>query len=462
EESVSLVRRRAAQEGIPVALVPSPGFLDAVLPAVGLDVGAGVTVLDAVEPQPPANGIPTVYYQVYNRLIASDLKLALLDHLPAETEVWHVQAAGSPAESAVLVPLHRLDHLDFDHLTSVVIPARWPSPLASEDSSLGLGNERAQTIFPQLIDSGPGEHFTAWSVSGHEDATGDGFGFERLVALMRTLRGPGGCPWDLEQTSASLRRYVLEEAYEVVDCIDRQDTDELPGELGDLLLQVVFHAQIAAEHGQFDIRDVVDSICEKLVRRHPHVFGDVSVTDSSEVLLNWEAIKREERSSARGQGDSIGSQPESLLGGVPVGLPAVSRADKLFRKAARVGFDWPDAGGALDKTAEELQEVREAVASGSGSEIADEVGDLFLAVINAARKLGLDPETTIRDAVLRFVHRFSEMERLAALHGRRIEAMSASEQDELWETAKRTIRGSDVSPDAVRPPSNHPDRPGNP
>ncbi|MDQ2731493.1 MAG: nucleoside triphosphate pyrophosphohydrolase, partial [Armatimonadota bacterium] len=433
ERAVRMLQERASLINIPVRVVPSPGFLDVLLPAVNLDINDGVAVLDALNPSLPSAGVPAVYYQVYDRMIASNLKLTLLEQFGPETIIWHVQAAGTEGEKVAQVPLYQLDRLPYDHLTSVVLPAQTGRSIsdAPTHSQLDPGwdtDTRVDGPMAGVIDES--------GASGQEPASDD---FYRLVGLMEILRGPNGCPWDREQNLRTMRRYVLEEAYEVVDCIDRDDLGHLPEELGDLLLQVVFQAQIAVENGWFEVGDVIETICDKLIRRHPHVFGDVQAEDSDTVLRNWEAIKKVEREGASAAGTNQSEKPVlSALSGVPVGLPAVSRSYQIFKKAAVVGFDWPDVDGPLDKVGEELTEIREALAGGDRNAVAAEVGDLFLAAVNAARKLKLDPEEVTREALLRFIRRFEGVERLALQRGLSLPTMNLEEMDELWEVVKNS------------------------
>jgi MazG family protein len=246
---------------------------------------------------------------------------------------------------------------------------------------------------------------------------------------MARLRGPDGCPWDREQTLRTLRPYVLEETYEVLEAIESGDPREHREELGDLLLQIVFQAQLAAEAGQFDFADVAEGISDKLVSRHPHVFGDSAVKDSEGVLRQWAALKQKEK-AARGGGRSV-------LEGVPRELPALARAERLTEKASRIGFDWPDAAGARAKVDEELRELDEAMGSGDRGRIEDELGDLLFAVANLARKLSLPPEEALRNAVGRFVARFEHVERELARRGVPHGQATLAEMDALWDEAKR-------------------------
>ncbi len=251
--------------------------------------------------------------------------------------------------------------------------------------------------------------------------------FERLTQIIAKLRQQGGCPWDQQQNHRSLRPYLLEEAYEVIEALDRGDAEALRSELGDLLLQIVFHAQIAAENDQFDIEDVARSINEKLVHRHPHVFGDAEVTGASEVVANWEKLKSEEQAN---------SQRGSALDGIPAGLPALHRATKVQKKAARVGFDWDDASGPMAKIAEELAELREAFESEDAEATERELGDLLFAICNLTRFLRIDSESALREAVSRFETRFAAMEQAACEQGKCIAEMSLDELEELWQQAK--------------------------
>jgi len=251
--------------------------------------------------------------------------------------------------------------------------------------------------------------------------------FKKLTETVARLRSPEGCPWDKQQTHESLKRYVIEETYEVVEAIDRGDPTKLKEELGDLLLQVLLHAQIASESGEFDIADVCRILREKLVRRHPHVFADRQVAGVDEVLTNWEQIKRAEP----GYEDR-----ESVLDGVPESLPALMRAAKISKKAARIGFDWPDIHSIFDKLAEETCELREAVDSGDKETIKAEIGDLLFTVVNISRFAGIDPEEALRDMLGRFSQRFRKIEEIARETGRNLADMTLEEMDRVWNEAK--------------------------
>lgn len=280
---------------------------------------------------------------------------------------------------------------------------------------------------------------------------GDGPGdIARLLAIMARLRAPeDGCPWDIEQTFATIAPYTIEEAYEVADAIHRGDADALRDELGDLLFQVVFHARMAEEAGSFAFADVLESICDKMIRRHPHVFADASVADAAAQTRAWERHKAAERaaaaastatSTATSAGDN-GDPPASVLDDVPHALPALLRGHKLQKRAALIGFDWPDAAGALDKLDEELAELREAVAEDASADaIADEMGDVLFCCANVARKLGLDAEEVMRQANRKFERRFKRVEELAHSQNQDAAAMPLDALEALWQQAKREQR----------------------
>jgi ATP diphosphatase len=256
-----------------------------------------------------------------------------------------------------------------------------------------------------------------------------------LLAIMARLRSrDGGCPWDLEQTFETIAPYTIEEAYEVADAIDRKDYAHLRDELGDLLLQVVFHARMAEEAGHFAFADVVDAICDKMLRRHPHVFGDARVDSAQAQTASWEALKAKERAAA-------GDADDSALAGVPRGMPEWQRALKLQQKAARVGFDWPDVGPVFDKLHEEIEEVRAEFAAGADpARLADEIGDVLFVCVNLARPAQVDVSQALRHANAKFERRFRRMESLAAQDGTRLAALGLDAQDAYWARAKAEER----------------------
>jgi len=249
--------------------------------------------------------------------------------------------------------------------------------------------------------------------------------FATLVDIIAKLRAPDGCPWDRKQTHTSLRENLLEECYEVLEALDEADAEKLCAELGDLLMQIVFHAQIAAEAGEFEVGDVIKGINSKLVHRHPHIFGSLKVKDAEEVVLNWEALKREEREAGT-----------SILDGVPKQLPALGYSQSVQRRVAGVGFDWEDVDGVIDKLAEEVSELKQA---SSQAQRANEFGDLLFTLANIARRMDIDLETALRETNQRFSRRFTYMEELCHQRGKNLGELSFDEQNALWEEAKKEL-----------------------
>jgi MazG family protein len=297
--------------------------------------------------------------------------------------------------------------------------------------------------------------------------------FERAVAIMERLRAPGGCPWDREQSFDSIKPYTLEETYEVLEAIDNRDWDELPGELGDLLLQVLFYSEMAKEQGSFSIDDVLDRLARKLVDRHPHVFGDTKADTAAEVKRNWEALKVEERKKRLGKKDASDANPAattttplpSILAGISSSIPSLLEAHKLCSRAAQIGFDWPEMEGLFEKLGEETAELRQCLqefpapgprpegrgVAGSGRQIIpealrvrleEEVGDLFFVLVNIARYLGLDPESALRKTNRKFRRRFQCMEQRLRESGATLERISMDELESLWQEAKRQEKQS--------------------
>jgi tetrapyrrole methylase family protein/MazG family protein len=328
-------------------------------------------------------------------MIASEVKLSLMNYYPDEHPIKVVRAAGIPGQEKIAeIPLFELDRLDWiDHLTCVYLPP-------DSDSKAMVSR----------------------------------FPVDRLVDIMERLRDIGGCPWDREQTHDSLKKYLVEETYETLDAIDEGNMYKVCEELGDLLLQIAFHAQIAREDGFFDINDIVEAISRKLVRRHPHVFGGVRVKGSEEVSANWEEIKK-------GELEEKGEVRQSLLDGIPQNLPSLMKADKIQHKAAKVGFDWPDYNGALGKVFEEIAELKEALDKGEQKGILDETGDLLFAVVNLARLLKVNPEEALGSTIRKFKDRFIYMEKRALQARIDLEKMDLKELDKLWEEAKISLKG---------------------
>lgn len=260
--------------------------------------------------------------------------------------------------------------------------------------------------------------------------------FDELIAVMERLRAPGGCPWDAEQTYASLSQYLLEEAYETFEAIHEADTTgdvtNLKEELGDVLLQVVFHSTIGKERGDFDIEDVAAGVSQKLILRHPHVFGDEKLEKAKDVLDNWDTLKANER-KVSGKEEKV---RESILDEVPVHFPGLLEALKVTKKAAKVGFDWPDTAPIFDKIAEETTELKTAINEGASESIAEEIGDLLFAVVNLARHLDVEPETALKKTNRKFRSRFKFIEEELKREGKALESSSLEEMDSLWERAK--------------------------
>ncbi len=385
ETTVQLIRAQAKAEGIPVRLFAGVSFVEPTCHALGCDPFDGLQIADgtllAGRAHPPLDpDVPALIVQLYNRQMAAEVKLTLLALYPEEHPARLVIRAGMADQQVRDLPLFEIDRqADLDHLSSLYLP-----PL-----------ERAG------------------SMSSYQD-------------VVARLRAPDGCPWDREQTHESLRSSLLEETYEVLAALDSGDKDELKEELGDLLLQVLFHAQIATENGDFRLIDSVGYAIEKLVRRHPHVFGDVVADDPDTVLLNWEQIKRQERGE---QNDAF----RSMLASINVALPALAQAMDVQQRVARVGFDWPAIAEVLDKVNEELEELAEA--SDQPAREA-ELGDVLFSMVNVARWYGVDPESALRQANARFRARFGWMETEAHRAGRPLESMTLAEMDALWERAK--------------------------
>lgn len=388
-EATSLgISSRAASEGLPVRVVDGISFIEPVLAALKIDPLPQMAILDAIElsrlhvpPFPPH--MPALIARIDSRLLASEVKLILNSIYPDEHRVFLVHAAGTSQQSVEELKLFEIDRASaISVLTVLFVP-----PLDKEKS------------------------------------------FQAFQEIVAHLRAPDGCPWDKEQTYQSLRSSLLEETYEALAAIDAANRDGLMEELGDLLLLILMLAQIGAEEGDFTISDILQGIHTKIVRRHPHVFGDVQLQDPQEVLRNWEHLKSEERRSNA-------KQKSGALGGVSIGLPALAQAEEYQSRAARVGFDWPDIQGVLEKLEEEIQEVQEAR---NQVEISFEVGDLLFAVVNLARWHKVDPESALRVANARFRRRFEFIEAKAEESGRRLANLSLSEMEALWQQAKKEL-----------------------
>jgi tetrapyrrole methylase family protein/MazG family protein len=385
------ILRRAQEMAIPTRVVEGLSFLEPAFTALGLDPFPHTALVDALElgmlhhpPFPP--DAPALIAQIYSKHIASEVKLTLMNIYPDEHPVKLIHAAGTEnqvVENLLLYEIDRSPHIGL--LTVLYLPSL--------------------------------DEYTS---------------FEALQEITAHLRAPEGCPWDQEQTPQSLRPDLLEEAYEALAAIDANDPGKMQEEFGDLLLMVAMLSQISSEEGDFNSSAVIQSISTKLIRRHPHVFGDLDVDGVGTVLKNWEQIKAEER-AANGEAE------KSLLDGVSIVLPALSQAQEYQARAARVGFDWPEIEGVLDKVREEIDEVREAA---DQAERSAELGDLFFAIVNLARWLKIDAETALREANSRFKDRFSYVERAVRQQRRNLSEMSLEELDSLWNEAKKSNVGT--------------------
>ncbi len=262
----------------------------------------------------------------------------------------------------------------------------------------------------------------------------DKYDLNDFIALIDTLRAPGGCPWDMKQTHESIKRNVVEEAWEVCDAIDECDMDHLREELGDLLMQIIFHASMEKEKGGFDLDDISDEACKKLVHRHPHVFGTVQADTPDEVLSNWDAIKRADRCQ---------QSVASAMDGIPSGLPGLMRSQKIQDKAAKLGFDWPDVSGAMDKLREEVGELQEGIDAHDVENIKEELGDVLFSVVNVARFFKLDSEECMRAACEKFIRRFRYMEEKAAERGLELDKLTLAQQEEIYQQGRHDLEGKE-------------------
>ncbi|NOK85995.1 MAG: hypothetical protein GFH27_549395n17 [Chloroflexi bacterium AL-W] len=384
EATTTRILSQAREAGIAVQIINGISFIEPMLAAVGVDALDGLQIYDGLEVaamhHPPINpDFPALVGQVYNRRVASNVKLTLMNQYPDDYEVMLIHSAGTNAEQVETVPLYQIDRSEaISYTTSLFVPAM------------------------------PGMN-----------------SFERFQEIISHLRDPeNGCPWDLKQTHESLRQYLLEEAYETLEAIDAGNTDELYRELGDLMLQIVLHTQIAIDDGEFRMTDVLSHINEKMIRRHPHVFATIDVEDADEVVTNWEAIKAQEKAS---------SPPESRLDSVPKALPALLRAFNYQERAARAGFDWPQIDGVRDKIIEELDEVLSAPDDAARQE---EIGDLLFVLVNWARWLKVDPENALRLASDKFYRRFAFVEAKVRASGQPMNDFSLAQLDSFWDEAK--------------------------
>lgn len=385
ERSVINLIDLCKENNIQYEVLPAVSFVDAMMEALQVDPIEGVKIIDAfdMKNQILDKRVGTIITQVYNNFIASEVKLRLLEGYEDNTEIIFVRAAGVKGlESIRKIPLYELDwQEDIDYLTSIYIPK-------------DLDNKKD---------------------------------FQDLLDIIETLRNPGGCPWDREQTHESLKSALIEECYEVIDAIENEDEDALIEELGDVLLQVVFHASIGKEDGYFDIMDVIGAISDKMINRHPHVFGNGEADNSEQVVANWDEIKKEEK--------GIETLTEEMKN-IAKSLPATTRAYKVQKKAKKVGFDWDDINCAMDKVKEELNEIKDVYNCENKSIIEGEVGDLLFACINVARFLEVDGELALDKTIKKFINRFSYIESEAIKNNKSLKDMTLEEMDKLWEEAK--------------------------
>lgn len=395
EATVKLLRERCPQEGIALTIIGGESFLDEAFVQLGFDPIEGFQLLDSSaisgERLDPRQHL--LIGQVYDQLTASEVKLGLMDVYPDDYPVTVGHALGVEGQEEIhRIPLFELDRVQgYGNLSLVYVPA-------SDNEALRIRS------------------------------------FQRLHEIVTILRSPGGCPWDREQTHESIRKNLIEETYEVLETIDDDDPDHMREELGDLLLQILLHSQMEEELGTFTVYDVIAELNEKLLYRHPHVFGNLSAEDAEAALNNWEAMKAEEKRRK-------GIEPEKLsaLSGVPRDLPALMKAYKLQKKAAKAGFDWEGIEGVWDKLQEEITELQEAIRERHDASVQElELGDVLFSVVNAARFIGADPEQALSRTISKFVRRFHYVEQRLSEQGKTTGESTLAEMDELWEEAKQS------------------------
>lgn len=387
EKSVFNLIGLCKKNKIEYKIIPAVSFIDAMIEGLKIDPIEGLKVIDSFDigNQVLDKRIGTIITQVYNQLIASEVKIKLLEQYNDETEIYYVRAAGIEGQESIRkIPLFELDmQEDIDYLTSIYIPK-------------DLNNKKD---------------------------------FNDLLSIIETLRGEEGCPWDREQTHKSLKKALIEESYEVLDAIDQEDDDSLIEELGDVLLQIVFHASIGKEDGYFDISDVIQGICDKMINRHPHVFKNGNGLNSSEeVLLKWDELKKKEKGY-----DNLTEE----MRGITKGLPALLRAHKVQEKAKKVGFDFDDIKFAINKVKEELNEVKDVYNTENLEKIKEEIGDLLFACVNVSRFLNVDGELALNYTIDKFIKRFSYIEKSAKEKNIELNDMSLQEMNKLWENSKK-------------------------
>jgi tetrapyrrole methylase family protein / MazG family protein len=386
EQTVQLLLEYGPKENVEIIIGGGQSFVDSLFQSLKIDPIDGFQLLDGTSLHSNQLQIDQHMFisQVYDQFVASNIKLTLMERLPDDYEVVIVRAAGSSSERLDRVPLYELDRkVTLDNLTSVYVP-----PV--KDEQIMLKN------------------------------------FSKLREIIAVLRGPNGCPWDKEQTHESLKKYLIEETFEVIEAIDSGDIDHLIEELGDVLLQVMLHAQIGEDEGYFAIEDVIEVLSEKMIRRHPHVFGNTDVKDSSEVLRNWQEIKKLEK----------GEIKTSLLDGVSKSMPNLLRAYEIQKKAAKVGFDWQEITPALEKVKEELEEFENEIKNESLLDAKKEFGDILFAFVNVGRFMSIHPEEALFETNEKFIRRFRFIEEKVKNSEKPIEDYSLEELDRYWDEAK--------------------------
>ena len=386
EKSVLNIIELCEKNNIQYTILPAVSFVDAMMDSLKIDPIEGLKIIDAfdIKNQILDKRIGTIITQVYNNFIASEVKLELLEHYNDDTEIIYVRAAGIEGQESIRrIPLYELDmQEDIDYLTSIYIPK-------------DLNNKKD---------------------------------FYDFLNIIETLRGENGCPWDREQTHESIKNNLLEECYEVVEAIEGDDIDSLIEELGDVLLHVVFHATIGKEDGYFNMNDIIESISNKMIYRHPHVFGDSSKETSQQVVDSWEELKKKEK--------KFNTLTEEI-DGIAKTLPALTKAHKVQKKVAKVGFDFNDINEAAAKVKEELKEVLDVYKSNNREKIINEVGDLIFACVNVSRMMSIDEEEALNKSIKKFIKRFSFIEKSILDNGKKLEEVSVDEMNELWEKAKK-------------------------
>ncbi|SDZ66400.1 tetrapyrrole methylase family protein / MazG family protein [Evansella caseinilytica] len=392
EATVQLLLEHEKNGVVDVHIAGGQSFLDPLFASLKIDPIDGFQLLDGTSLQRDMLQIHQhmIIAQVYDQLVASEVKLTLMEKLPDDYPVKIVTAAGTSGERMEAVPLYELDRAaTLNNLTAVYVPPVTDEALLARE-------------------------------------------FSRLRHVIAELRGPDGCPWDKEQTHPSLKKYLLEEAYEVLEAIDEGDDDHLVEELGDVLLQVMLHAQIGEDDGVFTIEDIIETLTEKMIRRHPHVFGDATAGDAEKVVAQWEEIKREEKGEPGEPADF-----PSILAGIPSSLPSLAKADKIQRKAAKVGFDWNDEAPMWMKLQEELAEWLQETRQGNAEAAAKELGDVLFVFVNLARFHGIDPEEALRQTNEKFIRRFQYIEKRLYEAGKNAADQSLETLDALWNEAKQ-------------------------